>query len=66
MRRVSVLTLGLCLLSAAVMADEAEAPGLEFLEFLGEWQDDGEAWLDVQKLDELLAESELTVEVEND
>lgn len=66
MRKANTLLLGLCLVSVAVAADDAEIPDLEFLEFLAEWQDEGEVWLDEQNLDELLAESEPATEVEND
>lgn len=66
MRKANTLLLGLCLVSVAVVADDAEIPDLEFLEFLAEWQDEGEVWLDEQNLDELLAESEPATEVEND
>ncbi len=53
MHKANALLLGLCLVSPALAVDETDAPDLEFLEFLGEWQDDGDAWLDTQKLDEL-------------
>ena len=66
MHRASALLLGLCLVSPLLLADQSEEPELEFFEFLGEWQGDGEAWLDVQKLDELPAESGLAAEVNNE
>ena len=66
MRKANSLLLGLCLVSSALVADDADTPDLEFLEFLGEWQDDGEAWLDTQKLDELVVKPTPTTEVEDE
>ena len=59
MRRAKLVLIGALSIVASVSAEEANVPDLEFLEFLGEWQDDGEAWLDVQKIDELSVESEV-------
>jgi len=33
-------------------SDEIEMPGIEFLEFLGEWETDDGEWLDPELLDE--------------
>lgn len=69
MHKANFLLLGLCLVSTCVVADEGEEPGtpdLEFLEFLGEWQDDGETWLDTQKLEELAVKPTLATEVEDE
>ena len=50
MNRVSQVLCGLSLLAAAaVSAQEQEAPALEFLEFLGEWSEEDQAWLDSQE-----------------
>ncbi len=59
MHRVRLLVMSLCLLSSAVMAEEAEAPDMDFLEFLGEWQGDDEAWLDTQALDDVSVDTEV-------
>lgn len=37
------------LASAAVSAQAQEVPELEFLEFLGEWSESDQAWLDSQQ-----------------
>ncbi|HHJ81016.1 MAG TPA: hypothetical protein ENJ65_05235 [Candidatus Tenderia electrophaga] len=69
MHKANFLLLSLCLVSTNIVADEAEesgAPDLEFLEFLGEWQDDGEAWLDTQKLEELAVKPTPATEVEDE
>lgn len=61
--RASGWLLSLCLASPA-MADEQETPDLEFLEFLAEWQDESEAWLDTQDLDKLPTQTEPAPETE--
>jgi len=66
MRKANSLLLGLCLVSSALVADDADTPDLEFLEFLGEWQGDGDAWLETQKLDELAVKPTPTTEVEDE
>ncbi len=38
--------------SAAVASEQNDAPALEFLEFLGEWSEDDQAWLDSQQQQE--------------
>lgn len=42
--RIAVLW-GLIGVTGIVVADEAEAPGLEFLEYLGSWEESDEDWL---------------------
>ena len=42
--RVAVLW-GLIGVTGIVVADEAEAPDLEFLEYLGSWEESDEDWL---------------------
>ncbi len=66
MRRANITLLGLCLMSPALVADESEMPDLAFLEFLGEWQDEGEAWLDTQELEELTVNAVPATEVDDE
>ncbi len=66
MHRVNAALLGVCLVSPALLADEPEAPDLAFLEFLGEWQEEGEAWLDTQKLEEITVDSTSETEVDDE
>ncbi len=66
MRRVSITLLGLCLVSPVLVADESEMPDLAFIEFLGEWQDEGEAWLDTQELEELSEKPVPAIEVDDE
>ena len=39
-----------CLMGTPTMASEPEQPSQEFLEFLGDWQDGEDGWLDPQEL----------------
>ena len=48
-----------CLLPVAIHAEPADQPGLEFLEFLAEWQSDQGEWLDPLHMQEL-AQNEYT------
>ncbi len=41
----ALLLLGLTGVSGLVIADDAEAPGLEFLEYLGSWDESDEDWV---------------------
>ena len=52
MSRGSTLLVCLCLLTPVVAratTPPPEAPDLELLEFLGEWGDEGDAWLQQQQ-----------------
>ena len=62
--RVAVLW-GLIGVTGIVVADEAEAPDLEFLEYLGSWEESDEDWLllaaeavDKKESEETIDESE--------
>ena len=62
--RVAVLW-GLIGITGIVVADEAEAPDLEFLEYLGSWEESDEDWLllaaeavDKKESEETIDESE--------
>ena len=62
--RVAVLW-GLIGVTGIVVADEAEAPELEFLEYLGSWEESDEDWLllaaeavDKKESEETIDESE--------
>ena len=68
MNRVSTVLCGFSLLaSAAVAADQGEqVPALEFLEFLGEWSEDDQAWLDTQQQQEDTEQTHAQTEVNVD
>ena len=40
-----------CLIGAQVTAAEQDLPSQEFLEFLGDWSDEDDRWLDPAELD---------------
>lgn len=50
MRVNSLLLAAALLASNAAAAEEVEAPPLELLEYLGEWEDSDGQWLDPQML----------------
>lgn len=69
MKRVNHVLLGLCLIApAAGMAGTpaSDAPDLELLEFLGEWGDEGEAWMKQQKVEQEKAVAAPKGEVKKD
>lgn len=69
MNRVNPLLLGLCLLAPVLSqaaAPAPEAPDLELLEFLGEWNGEGEEWLKQQALEQEKAVAAPKVEVKKD
>lgn len=46
--RASGFLLGVLLFSAAASAQEVPPPSMELLEFLGEWDEADESWLEAQ------------------
>ena len=51
-KALSAMVCGLLLFGGAVCAEEQEEPDLEFLEYLGMWEDTDEEW---QVIDEIVA-----------
>lgn len=51
-RALRAMACGLLLLSSAVAAEEQDEPDLDFLEYLGMWEDTDEEW---QLIDETMA-----------
>ena len=52
-RLVGTAVIIFCLIGIPVMATEQEQPSLELLEFLGEWSDGEDGWLDPNELAEM-------------
>ena len=55
-RRLALMACGLCLGSGVLAGDEDTTPEVEFLEYLGMWEESDEDWLMVD--DVLAAENE--------